>query len=181
MPVTSEANRKKLQNIETEDVEKAMELFDRKFRKDFEEGRWRKYTLLNNGKSYPPKDLLRCVIAVMNNSLYDRDSVTGGGDSINKYFTKLGFAVLDSEKPVDNKSKVLLRKATTSISSTGMFSGEIPTREDIEKILWPLGGEADEDTFKEAVGDFFKKEKRPLRADWWEITKRNLIEWSKKG
>ena len=181
MPVTSEENRKILQNIVKENVEKAMELFDRKYRNDFEEGRWRKYTLLHNGKSYPPKDLLRCVIAVMNKSLYDRDSVRGGGDSINKYFTKLGFNVVDSEKPVDNKSKVLLREATTSIASSGMFSGESPTREDIEKILRPLGGEADEDTFKEAIEDFFQNEKRPLRADWWEITKKNLIEWSRKG
>src|SRR3990172_6815574 len=176
MPVVSEQNRKILQNIQKENVEKAMELFDRKFRKDFEETRWRKYTLLHNGKSYPPKDLLRCVIAVMNNSLYDRDSVIGGGDSINKYFIKLGFVVVDGGKPVDDITtvKLSLRKepaADRSLSTP--LAGEIPSREDIEKILRLLGGESDEDVFKAAVVTTFTKEERTLNSNWWEITKKN--------
>lgn len=180
MPVVSEQNRKILQNMLKEHVEKAMELFDRKIRKDFEETRWRKWVLLHNGKSYPPKDLLRCTIAVMNNSSYDRDSVIGGGASINKYFTQLGFVVVDNEKPVENISKSILKKATTNILSSGTFSGETPSKEEIEKILRSVGGETDENTFKEEIKDFFEKEKRTLRPDWWEITKKNLIEWSKK-
>ncbi len=125
MGVVSEQDRTILQNISNKTVEKAMELFDQKFRKDFEETRWKKYTMLHNGQSYPPKDLLRCVIAVMNNSLYDRNSVKGGGDSINKYFIKLGFDVVDSEKPSDNMSKTKLSVWQEPASTPP--AGEIPT------------------------------------------------------
>lgn len=59
--------------------------------------------------------------------------------------------------------------------------GEVPTKEDVEKILRPLGGASDEDHFKAAVVATFTREGRTLNPNWWEITKRNLIEWSKKG
>ena len=58
---------------------------------------------------------------------------------------------------------------------------ELPTRKDIEEVLRPLGGEATEDIFKATVVSDFTKEGRKLNPNWWEITKRNLIEWSKKG
>lgn len=180
MSVESEQDRKILQNMRKEHVEKAMELFDRKIRKDFKENRWKRWVLLHNGKSYPPKDLLRCAIAVMKNSSYDLASVKGGGTSINKYFTPLGFVVADIKKPADNINKSILRKASTNILSSGTFSGETPSKEAVENILRSAGGEADEDTLKEAIEDFFEKEKRTLRPDWWEITKKNLLEWSKK-
>lgn len=59
--------------------------------------------------------------------------------------------------------------------------GEIPTREEVKQILRSLGGEADEDVFKAAVVVDFAKRGRTLNPNWWEITKRNLIEWSKEG
>ena len=59
--------------------------------------------------------------------------------------------------------------------------GEIPTREDVERVLRPRGGEASEDVFKAAVVADFAEKGRTPNPNWWEITKRNLIEWSKKG
>ncbi len=58
--------------------------------------------------------------------------------------------------------------------------GEVPTTEEIEKILRPLGGEAHEDFFKAAVVATFTKEGRTLNTNWWEIIKRKFGEWSKK-
>ncbi len=181
MPVVSEPNRRMLQKMEREHVEKAMAFFDKEIREGFKDTRWRKWSLSHNGKLYPPKDLLRCAIAVMTDSSYDFDSVEGGGNSINKYFTKLGFVVVHSERPVERMSNVILSATTANISSARIFSGEIPSKEEIERALRSVGGEADEDTLKEAIEDFFEKEERKLRMDWWEIAKRNLIEWAKKG
>jgi hypothetical protein len=85
-------------------------------------------------------------------------------------FTIEGYA----ESSVNSESSKKHIKNTDS-------SGEIPTREDVGKILHPLGGEADEDVFKAATVATFTKEGRTLNPNWWEITKKNLIEWSKKG
>ena len=61
----------------------------------------------------------------------------------------------------------------------GSSSGEYPSREDAIKILRPLRGEAHEDAFKVAVETSFAKEGRTLSPDWWEVTKKNMLEWSK--
>lgn len=53
--------------------------------------------------------------------------------------------------------------------------GEVPTKEDVEKILRPLGGALDEDAFKAAVVATFTREGRTLNPNWWD-----LIEWSKE-
>ena len=63
-------------------------------------------------------------------------------------------------------------------------NGEIPTREDIENILSgiaPKKIEVDEEALKHAIEFSFASEKRKLKLDWWKITKKNLVEWSKKG
>jgi hypothetical protein len=167
MAVVSEQDRTILQNISNKTVEKAMELFDQKFRKDFEETRWKKYTLLHNGQSYPPKDLLRCVIAVMNNSLYERNSVKGGGDSINKYFIKLGFDVVDSEKPSANMSKT--KPSVWQEPASTPPAGEIPTRKDIEvayRMIARLGQEVSMDDVLDQIEKNVIKEGRLLKDNW---------------
>lgn len=58
---------------------------------------------------------------------------------------------------------------------------EIPTREEIEKIMRIIGREVQENVFKQALEADFAQQGRKLQADWWEITKENLIEWSRKG
>ncbi|HPC33900.1 MAG TPA: hypothetical protein PLG94_17515 [Smithellaceae bacterium] len=59
--------------------------------------------------------------------------------------------------------------------------GEIPSRNEIEAIMRNIGREVHEDILKETVKTVFATQKRKLRPDWWEITKKNLEEWSKKG
>ena len=59
-----------------------------------------------------------------------------------------------------------------------------PTREEVEKILReiaPKGKEIDEELLKRRIEFAFALEKRTLKAGWWERTKINLVEWSKKG
>ena len=59
-----------------------------------------------------------------------------------------------------------------------------PTREDVEKILReiaPKGKEIDEEVLKRRIEFAFAREKRKLKPGWWEITKRNLVEWTEKG
>lgn len=68
--------------------------------------------------------------------------------------------------------------------ANSLYQGEVPTREEIEKILRgiaPKGIEIDEGTLKSAVERTFSSDGRPLKPGWWEITKINLMEWSKKG
>jgi hypothetical protein len=79
------------------------------------------------------------------------------------------------------RDKLGLENKQTENQKKPEFSDtEIPTREDVERILRPLGGEVTEDVFKAAVAVDFAKKGRMLNPNWWEITKRNLIEWSKK-
>jgi hypothetical protein len=57
------------------------------------------------------------------------------------------------------------------------LNGEIPSREEIEKILSgiaPKGKEIDEDVLKSAVEYAFSLDGRTLKSNWWEITKVNL-------
>ncbi|MEW6326065.1 MAG: hypothetical protein AB1487_00465 [Thermodesulfobacteriota bacterium] len=73
-------------------------------------------------------------------------------------------------------TKTTLAKASSN--------GEIPTREKIGKILGeiaPRGKEIDEEVLKSAIKITFALDGRKLRPDWWEVTKKNLDEWSKKG
>lgn len=57
---------------------------------------------------------------------------------------------------------------------------EIPTREEIEKILITIGREAHVDVLENALESYYAKERRTLSPDWWEVTKKNLDEWTKK-
>jgi hypothetical protein len=60
----------------------------------------------------------------------------------------------------------------------------IPTEEEIKAIYREIAKpweEIPENLLKESVEKKFARQGRKLRADWWEITKRNLIAWSKKG
>ncbi|MBU2027513.1 MAG: hypothetical protein ABIJ35_00775 [Acidobacteriota bacterium] len=95
MAVVDQNDRELLRRMTKEDVIRAMDLFDKKLRSTFEDNRWRDYIVPYNGKNYPPKDLLRCVIAIMKEDSYERDSVKGGGFEINKYFKKIGFQIID--------------------------------------------------------------------------------------
>lgn len=54
---------------------------------------------------------------------------------------------------------------------------EVPTKEDVERVLHRLGGETTEDVFKAAVVVDFEKKGLTLKPNWWEITKRNFVEW----
>jgi len=177
----SKQHRIILRSVTRDHVAKAMELFDRDYRKYFEEHRWRKYTLVHNEKLYPPKDLLRCVISVMTNSPYDRKSVMGGGDEINKYFTTLGFKIVEEGKHNEEGKKVILRKNAPSGPSDSVMTGETPSREDVEVIFLAHGRTVDTDNFRAAIVALFGKDSRTLRTDWWEITIRNLEIWSKEG
>lgn len=59
----------------------------------------------------------------------------------------------------------------------------IPTEEEIKSIyreIAKLGEEKPEHLLKEAVEKKFVRQGRKLRTDWWDITKKNLVEWSKK-
>lgn len=62
--------------------------------------------------------------------------------------------------------------------------GEDPTKSDVEKILReiaPKGKEIDEEVLKRRIEFAFALENRTLKLGWWERTKKNLVEWSKKG
>jgi|GEM_PF-5978359 len=72
------------------------------------------------------------------------------------------------------------------VSSRDQPQGDcwLPTREEVKNILSgiaPKGKEVDEETLKRAIEFSFASEKRMLKPDWWETTKMNLVEWSKKG
>ena len=95
MPVVEKNSRELLKGMTKNDVFKAMELFDQGIRRHFDDTRWRRWVIRYNGKYYPPKDLLRCVIAVMSNVPHRLESVIGGGAGINTYFKKLGFDIFD--------------------------------------------------------------------------------------
>ena len=74
---------------------------------------------------------------------------------------------------------IINEKQKTSESS----DGEIPTEEEIKAIYREIakpGEEVFENRLKEAVRKIFDRQGRKLRSDWWNITKRNLVEWSKK-
>ena len=71
-----------------EDVERAMERFDRERRDGF--SHWKRYSVKHNGKHYPPKELLRLLGANVEN--------LSGGEPANRSFRKLGFEIGTSLK-----------------------------------------------------------------------------------
>jgi hypothetical protein len=75
------------------------------------------------------------------------------------------------------------RHNTQSVADS-LAQGEIPTKAEIQTICREIAKpweEIPENLLKEAVEKKFARQGRKIRADWWEVTKRNLIEWSKKG
>lgn len=64
-----------------------------------------------------------------------------------------------------------------------LAQGEIPTSDEINAIYREIAKpweEIPENLLKGAVEKKFVRQGRKLRADWWGITKNNLVEWSKK-
>ncbi|KAF0159549.1 MAG: hypothetical protein FD159_490 [Syntrophaceae bacterium] len=58
---------------------------------------------------------------------------------------------------------------------------EIPSRNEVEAAMRNIGKQVHEDILKETLNAVFTNQGRKLRKDWWEVTKKNLEEWSKKG
>jgi len=84
----------------------------------------------------------------------------------------------------DLKKLEAMHNGITHPVSNSLAQGAIPTEEEIKAIYREIakpGEEKPENLLKEAVEKKFARQGRKLRANWWEITKRNLIEWSKKG
>ena len=89
----------------------------------------------------------------------------------------LGLSFEHLEKEIADST--LLKKPHSDEQS----DGEIPTREEIEKILEKIAHdrrEVNEDLLKSSIEVTFKLENRMLMPGWWEITKRNLTEWSRR-
>lgn len=81
-----------------------------------------------------------------------------------------------------SEEKIQASSAGSDMNS--LSHGEIPTSEEVEKNLYkidPKRNGIDEEALKRAIEFSFASENRKLKPDWWEITKRNLVEWSKKG
>lgn len=51
---------------------------------------------------------------------------------------------------------------------------EIPTEDELERILRSIGGEAKVDVFIRAVEDTFEREGRKLKHDWFELTSKTF-------
>src|SRR3972149_1182309 len=68
-----------------EDVEGAMDRFDRDFRPGF--NRWHTYAIRHNDRDYPPKELLRMIVGDIGN--------LSGGEPTNHYFRDLGFQIVE--------------------------------------------------------------------------------------
>lgn len=76
-----------------------------------------------------------------------------------------------------------LNETTRSVEDA-FAQGEIPTKDEIEAIYREIaksGEKISEKILKEAIERKFARQDRKLRGVWWEITRGNLIEWSKKG
>ena len=85
------------------------------------------------------------------------------------------------ESYINKKSN---ERNNTRYVEDSLAQGEIPTGDEIEAIYREVAKsreEIPENLMKEAVERKFARQDRKLRGDWWKITKRNLIEWSKKG
>src|SRR5216684_2690103 len=74
-----------------EDVERAMERFDREPRNTF--APLKKYSVKYNNKEYPPKELIRLVVG--------ETGEFPGGEKANRYFRDLGFQIEERGEPPD--------------------------------------------------------------------------------
>src|SRR5438034_894370 len=79
-----------------EDVERAMDRFDRELRDSFR--RWRTYAVKHDGRDYPPKELLRMIVGDIGN--------LSGGEPTNHYFRELGFQIgeIGDETPTGDQA-----------------------------------------------------------------------------
>jgi hypothetical protein len=89
-----------------EDVERAMERFDREFRESFR--RWRTYAVKYNGRDYPPKELLHMLVGDIGN--------LSGGEPTNHYFRELGYQISEIGDEVQADERVLEEAIETSLS-----------------------------------------------------------------
>ena len=89
-----------------EDVERAMERFDRDFRDSFR--RWRTYAVKHNGRDYPPKELLRMLVGDIGN--------LSGGEPTNHYFRNLGFQIGEIGDEVQAPEQAAEEAIDTSLS-----------------------------------------------------------------
>jgi hypothetical protein len=86
-------------------------------------------------------------------------------------------------KFTQEESPVHLKNYEHSVKNEDSI-GEIPIKEEIEmsyRRIAQVGKEIDENFLKGAIEMDFMSKGRRLKTDWWEITKINLEEWSKKG
>ena len=77
--------------ITENDVLRAMSLFDQDRRQSFESARWRTYAVLQDGRLYPPKEILSMVTGL-------RVDQFVGGYPTNSRFEKLGFLVFSKDE-----------------------------------------------------------------------------------
>lgn len=72
-------------------------------------------------------------------------------------------------------------KMTKEYKESESPDSEIPSRSEVEATMRNIGKQVHEDVLKETLNAVFTNQGRKLRKDWWEVTKKNLEEWSKKG
>lgn len=92
--------------FDREDVERAMDRFDREVREGFR--KWRTYAVKHGGKEYPPKQLLRMIVG-------DIGKLTGG-EPTNHYFRELGFQVGEIGDDVSTPEQAIEDAIDTSLS-----------------------------------------------------------------
>lgn len=81
-----------------------------------------KYDVLINGKSYPPKEVMRFAHEMMNGEhIWERT----GGEPTNKYLTALGFEVTDKinedETSTTEDGFITLLRSVGEVNSTAFF------------------------------------------------------------
>jgi len=117
-----------------------------------------------------------CIInAPMSRELSDKDIYEDIVDSYHERMQKMRMKV---------DGKMLFNVLGSSTITHPPLIGVNPTRGDVEKILReiaPKGKEIDEEVLKRRIEFAFALEKRTLKLGWWEETKKNLVEWSKRG
>ena len=89
-----------------EDVERAMERFDRESRGTFRH--WRTYAVKHNGSDYPPKELLRMLVGDIGN--------LSGGEPTNHYFRDLGFHIGEIGEEIRAPEQAVEEAIDTSLS-----------------------------------------------------------------
>jgi hypothetical protein len=95
-------------SLTRDDVERAMERFDREFRDNFR--RWKTYSVKHNDRHYPPKELLRIIVGDIGN--------ISGGAPANRYFRDLGFQIGTGEvgDEATNPEQIVEEAIDTSLS-----------------------------------------------------------------